>query len=237
MNEVAMLCDKMGADVELVRQGLGSDKRIGPAFLFPGVGFGGSCFPKDIHALIHTGQTNGAEMTLAEAVWKVNVAARERFAERVLKYFKGRESDTVLAVWGLAFKANTDDVRESPAVYCVQRFIDAGMKVRAYDPEAGPAAAAALNGEIDLCRDNYATLDGATALVVLTDWQEFRTPDFGFIRKKLGEPVIFDGRNLYDPESVCQAGLQYHAVGRPSDVSREDRTCGVCEPPLPGKAS
>lgn len=231
MNEISLLCEKMGADVELVRQGLGSDKRIGPAFLFPGVGFGGSCFPKDIRALIHTGRTNGAEMPLAEAVWQVNVAARERFADRVIAYFKGKEAETVLGVWGLAFKANTDDVRESPAVHCVRRFLDAGMKVRAFDPEAGPAAAVALDGKIELCPDAYAVLDGSAALVVLTDWQEFRTPDLGAIRSRLSEPVIFDGRNLYDAEVMRQAGIQYHAVGRPCPSGdKADRTCDA----LPG---
>jgi UDPglucose 6-dehydrogenase len=230
MNEISLLCERMGADVELVRQGLGSDGRIGSAFLFPGVGFGGSCFPKDIRALIHTGQTNGADMPLAEAVWKVNLAARERFADRVIERFHGRESETVLGVWGLAFKANTDDVRESPAVYCVRRFIEAGMKVRAYDPEAGPAAAAVVGDGLELCQDAYAALDGCDALVVLTDWQEFRTPDFGMVRSRLRDAVIFDGRNLYDPQSARLAGFEYHAVGRPnaSDIGGGvERACGA----------
>lgn len=215
MNEIAMLCEKTGADVELVRQGLGSDGRIGSAFLFPGVGFGGSCFPKDVRALIHTGQLSGAEMPLAEAVWQVNAAARAHFAERVLEHFRGREAETTLAVWGLAFKANTDDVRESPAIYCVQRFGQAGIRVRAYDPQAMDAAAALLNGGAELCPDAYDALESCDALVILTDWQEFRTPDLERIRARLKSPVIFDGRNLYDPESMWKAGIQYHAVGRP----------------------
>ncbi len=231
MNEISLLCEKMGADVELVRQGLGSDSRIGSAFLFPGVGFGGSCFPKDIRALIHTGETNGADMPLAEAVWKVNMAARERFADRVMEHFRGRESEIVLGVWGLAFKGNTDDVRESPAIYCVQRFIDAGMKVRAYDPEAGPAAAAVVKGDFDLCPDAYTALDGCDALVVLTDWQEFRTPDFGMIRNHLRGAVVFDGRNLYDPENVRLAGCQYHAVGRPSGAGEAVGTSSEAQRP------
>jgi UDPglucose 6-dehydrogenase len=214
MNEIALLCEKVGADVEHVRRGLGSDPRIGSAFLFPGVGFGGSCFPKDITSLIHTGRSHGLPMDIAEAVWRVNKAARERFAECVRKYFDGRESDTALAVWGLAFKANTDDVRESPALYCVRRFLDWGMRVRAYDPEAGQAAQAALNGQIQLCANAYETLDGSDALAVLTDWQEFRTPDFEAIRTRLKRPVVFDGRNLYDPARARQAGLEYHCVGR-----------------------
>ena len=220
MNEISMLCEQMGADVELVRQGLGSDSRIGSAFLFPGVGFGGSCFPKDIHALIHMGQSSGAEMPLIEAVWRVNMAARDHFAGRVVQHFQGRHSESTLAVWGLAFKANTDDIRESPAVYCIRKFLEAGMKVRAYDPQAGPAALAALDGAIDLHSDAYAMLDQCDALVVLTDWPEFRTPDFEAIRSRLRHPVLFDGRNLYDPEGVYRAGLEYASVGRPACSQR-----------------
>jgi len=221
MNEISLLCEQMGADVELVRQGLGADRRIGSAFLFPGVGFGGSCFPKDIHALIHMGQTNGVEMPLADAVWRVNVAARDHFAERVVRYFSGRHSDCVLAVWGLAFKANTDDIRESPAVHCVRRFVDSGLRVRAYDPQASPAAAAALKGTVEFHQDAYAMLDDCDALVVLTDWPEFRTPDFEAIRNRLRHPVVFDGRNLYDPGHLSRAGFEYVAVGRPASLLRQ----------------
>lgn len=223
MNEIALLCERTGADVELVRQGLGSDSRIGSAFLFPGVGFGGSCFPKDIKALVHMGRSSGADMPLAEAVWQVNTAARERFADRVLSHFSGRWLGTAVAVWGLAFKANTDDVRESPAVYCVRRFVDSGMRVRAYDPQASRSAMTALGGAVELCPNAYAALDGCDALVVLTDWQEFRTPDFEQIRRRLRSPVVFDGRNLYDLEQVRLAGLQYMAVGRPSATGTELR--------------
>lgn len=216
MNEISLLCEKTGADVELVRQGLGADSRIGSAFLFPGIGFGGSCFPKDIRALDHMGRSSGHDMPLAQAVWQVNLMARERFADRVIEYLGSEGSEPVVAAWGLAFKANTDDVRESPAVYCVQRFLDAGIRVRAYDPEAGPAAAAAIKGQIELCQDAYSALDDCDALAVLTDWQEFRTPDFRLIRSKLKSPVLFDGRNLYDCESVRQAGLRYYGIGRSS---------------------
>jgi UDPglucose 6-dehydrogenase len=230
INEIAMLCERMGADVELVRQGLGSDSRIGSAFLFPGVGFGGSCFPKDIHALIHMGLARGGEMPLAEAVWRVNMAARDHFADRVIRYCQGRgRTGCTLAVWGLAFKANTDDIRESPAVYCVRRFAEAGIQVRAYDPQAGPAAAAELNGAVDLCLDAYAMLDGCDGLVVLTDWPEFRTPDFEAIRTRLREPVVFDGRNLYDPDGVSRVGLRYFGVGRPVR-SQPDAAGGRSDP-------
>ncbi|MEN6426535.1 MAG: UDP-glucose/GDP-mannose dehydrogenase family protein [Phycisphaerales bacterium] len=228
MNEISMLCEQMGADVELVRQGLGSDSRIGSAFLFPGVGFGGSCFPKDIHALIHMGQARGVGMPLADAVWRVNQAARDHFAERVIQYFNDRRSDCALAVWGLAFKANTDDIRESPAVYCVRKFMDSGMRVRAYDPQAGPAAAAVLKGAFELHQDAYAMLENCDALIVLTDWPEFRTPDFEAIRNRLRSPVLFDGRNLYDPEYVSRAGFEYFAVGRQaSSPQRVTHPAGV----------
>ncbi len=220
INEIAGLCEQMGADVELVRQGLGSDSRIGSAFLFPGVGFGGSCFPKDIRALIHMGQARGVEMPLVEAVWRVNQTARDRFAERVIRHLGGGRSDLTLAVWGLAFKANTDDIRESPAVHCIRKFLDSGFRVRAYDPQAGPAAAAALNGAFELCQDAYGMLQGCDALVVLTDWPEFRTPDFETIRSRLTQPLLFDGRNLYDPEYVSRMGFEYITVGRQVSVSR-----------------
>ena len=214
MNEISALCEKLGADVELVRQGLGSDSRIGSAFLFPGVGFGGSCFPKDIRALIHTGSEHGVEMTMAKSVQQVNTDQQERFAGRVIDYFSQKHDQTKLAVWGLAFKAKTDDVRESPAIYCIREFLDRGMKISAYDPEAAAAAMAALDGKMEIFQNGYDAIDGADALVILTDWQEFRNPDFDAIASKLTKPVIFDGRNLYDPAVVKKAGIEYHSVGR-----------------------
>lgn len=214
MNEISALCEKLGADVELVRQGLGSDSRIGPAFLFPGVGFGGSCFPKDIRALIHTGAEHGVEMTMAQSVQRVNTEQQERFARRVIDYFDGRHDQTTLAVWGLSFKAKTDDIRESPAIYCIRRFLDRGIKISAYDPEAATAAMAILDGKIETCQNGYDALDGSDALVILTDWQEFRNPDFDAIASRLTKPAIFDGRNLYNPAVVKKAGIEYHSVGR-----------------------
>ncbi|RKY25368.1 MAG: UDP-glucose 6-dehydrogenase [Planctomycetota bacterium] len=214
MNEIAELCEKTGADVEQVRGGIGSDSRIGRAFLFPGVGFGGSCFPKDIRALIHTGAEYGVEMTIAKSVQQANTNAQERFVKRIKAHFAGRENKTVLAVWGLAFKAKTDDVRESPAIYCIKKLLDSGMKVKAYDPEAAPAASTALDGRIETFRNGYEALDNADALVIFTDWQEFRNPDFEVIKTKLKRPLIFDGRNLYDPNVVKKAGIEYHSVGR-----------------------
>ena len=214
MNEISALCEKLGANVELVRQGLGSDSRIGSAFLFPGVGFGGSCFPKDVRALIHTGSEHSIEMKIAKSVQQVNAEQQDRFAGRVADYFSGRHDRTKLAVWGLAFKAKTDDVRESPAIYCIKKFLDLGMKIKAYDPEAAAAAMDALDGGIETCQNGYDALEGADALVILTDWQEFRNPDFEAIAAKLNKPVIFDGRNLYDPDVVKKAAIEYHSIGR-----------------------
>jgi len=216
MNELSALCEKLGADIELVRQGLGSDSRIGSAFLFPGVGYGGACFPKDIRALVHTGSEHGVEMTIARAVQYVNISQQERFAERVMNYFDGVEDRTTLAVWGLAFKARTDDVRESPAIFCIRKFLDSRMKIRAYDPEAASSAMAALDGQIETVQNGYDAIEGADALVIFTDWQEFRNPDFEVIAKKLKKPVIFDGRNLYNPDIVKKAGIEYHSIGRAS---------------------
>jgi len=214
MNEISALCEKLGANIERVRQGLGSDSRIGSAFLFPGVGFGGSCFPKDIQALIHTGSVNSVEMTIAKSVQQVNINQQQRFVQRITDYFAGRQEKTTLAVWGLAFKAKTNDVRESPAIYCIKKLLDCRMKIKAYDPEANNAALTALNNKIETFQNGYDALENADALVIFTDWQEFRNPDFKLIAEKLKKPVIFDGRNLYDPHVVKNAGLQYYSIGR-----------------------
>ena len=218
MNEVAELCEKVGADVELVRQGIGSDTRIGRAFLFPGVGYGGSCFPKDVRALIYIGGQQKADMRIAKAAQEANAASQERFADRIIDYFGNRSKGVVLAVWGLAFKAKTDDVRESPAINCVKKLLEHGMKIQAYDPEAAQTAKAALGDKIKMFENGYDALDGADALVILTEWQEFRNPDFEVITKKLEKPIIFDGRNLYDLEIIRKAGIEYHSIGRPDVV-------------------
>jgi UDPglucose 6-dehydrogenase len=215
MNEISGLCDKFGADIEHVRAGIGSDSRIGNSFLFPGVGYGGSCFPKDVRALIYMGKEQKCPMMIAEAIQQANYNQQDRFAARILEHFKGRANIT-LAVWGLAFKAKTDDIREAPAIRCIEKFIAAGMKVKAYDPEAMTAAKAALNGKIETTADSYAAIDGADALVVFTDWQEFRAPDFDLIGQKLKAKVIFDGRNLYNPSWLQKQGFTYVSVGRPT---------------------
>jgi UDPglucose 6-dehydrogenase len=214
MNELSELCETAGADIEQVRHGLGSDSRIGSAFLFTGVGYGGACFPKDIRALIHTGAEHGVKMTIANSVQQVNTKQQNRFAQRVIDYFAGRSDQLTLAVWGLAFKARTDDVRESPAINCINNFLDCRMTIRAYDPEAASSAVKVLGDKIRIFENGYDALAQADALVIFTDWQEFRNPDFDEIREKLKSPVIFDGRNLYDPEMMKSAGFEYYSIGR-----------------------
>ena len=214
MNEMSALCEKVGADVELVREGIGSDSRIGNAFLFPGVGYGGSCFPKDIRALIHIGDSEDCPMRIVKSVQDANLRQQERFVGRILDYFAGKAEQTTLAVWGLSFKARTDDIRESPAISCIEKLLEAGMTIRTYDPEAIPTAKEKFGERIKTFSEGYQMLDGADALVILTDWQEFRTPDFGLIASKLKKAVIFDGRNLYDPAFVKKAGIEYYCVGR-----------------------
>jgi UDPglucose 6-dehydrogenase len=214
MNEMSALCEKFGADVEMVRQGIGSDSRIGNAFLFPGVGYGGSCFPKDVRALIHIGEQVGVEMRVAKAVQGANTAQQERFVSRIMGYFGSDAARAKLAVWGLAFKAKTDDIRESPAIYCIKKLLAAGVKIKAFDPEAMEATREELGDAIELVSSDYDALDGADALVVFTEWQEFRTPDFELMGQRLKHKVIFDGRNLYDPKWVEKQGFTYYSIGR-----------------------
>jgi UDPglucose 6-dehydrogenase len=214
MNELSALCERVGADIEMIRHGLGSDSRIGSAFLFPGVGYGGACFPKDIRALIHTGSEHGVEMTIAKSVQMVNINQQKRFAQQIIDYFAGREGQITLAVWGLAFKARTDDIRESPAINCINKFLNCRMNIRAYDPEAASSAQKVLGDKIQIFQNGYDALDNADALIIFTDWQEFRNPDFKTVVAKMKKPIIFDGRNLYNPDVVHAAGIEYYSVGR-----------------------
>lgn len=214
MNELSGLCEKVDSDIESVRIGIGSDSRIGNAFLFPGVGFGGSCFPKDVRALIHTGRQNSCEMTIVESAQQANINQQERFAGKVIDYYSDKLKETTLAVWGLSFKARTDDIRESPAIFCIEKFIEAGIKIKAYDPEAMGATKQLLGDKIETVKDSYKVLDNCDGLIILTDWQEFRNPDFELIKRKLKKAVIFDGRNLYEPQYVSKQGIEYHSIGR-----------------------
>ncbi|MHC5012272.1 MAG: UDP-glucose dehydrogenase family protein [Planctomycetota bacterium] len=215
MNEVSRLCEAYGADVETVRVGVGSDTRIGNAFLYPGVGYGGSCFPKDVSALIHMGNEAGHTVHIAEAVRKTNGIQRRRFGQRVIDAFGDRAGGSTLAVWGLAFKGRTDDVRESPAMDGVRMFRDAGFTIRAHDPAAMENARRELGDDrITYWADGYGAAEGADALVIFTDWPQFRTPDLELLANNLSRALVFDGRNLYDPAHMAEAGFEYHSVGR-----------------------
>ncbi|MHC4443339.1 MAG: UDP-glucose dehydrogenase family protein [Planctomycetota bacterium] len=217
MNEVANLCEKYGADVEKVRTGVGSDSRIGHAFLFPGVGYGGSCFPKDVSASIYMGKQAESPMTICETVQKANQYQRRKFAKQVIDYFADKTSPVTLAVWGLAFKSRTDDIRESPALSAIEMFIENNFTIRAHDPEAIQNTQNELgNDRISYYQNSYEALDNADALVIFTDWPEFRTPDFDAITDKLKQKIIFDGRNLYNPPFMKKLGFEYYCVGRPN---------------------
>ncbi len=219
MNELSQLCESYGADIDLVRRGMGSDSRIGNAFLFAGLGYGGSCFPKDVRALAFMGDERGVDMTIAKAVQAANLRQHDHFADKVIRYFGVDARTTTLAVWGLAFKAKTDDIRESAAIVCIQHFLDAGICVKAYDPEAMDTSKSVLGDTVTMGENAYDILEGCDALVVMTDWQEFRSPDFDTLKDKLNKPLIFDGRNLYDPKYVAKQGFEYHCIGRPTVTS------------------
>jgi UDPglucose 6-dehydrogenase len=221
MNEVANLCDLVGADVTAVRRGIGSDKRIGQQFLFPGVGYGGSCFPKDIRALSRTAETYGGALKILDAVDVVNEEQKRITVRKVKKHFGDDLSGKTFAVWGLSFKPQTDDMREAPAKFIIRDLISAGAKVRAFDPAAMEEAAEAYNlkdeidsGDLELAPGAYEALPGAAALIVVTDWNEFRRPNFARIKEALVEPVVFDGRNLYTPGKLRQLGFSYYSIGR-----------------------
>jgi UDPglucose 6-dehydrogenase len=215
MNELANLAERVGADIEEVRKGIGSDPRIGYQFLYAGIGYGGSCFPKDVKALIHTAEEAGATLPVLEAVERVNAEQKHVIARKILKRF-GTLSGRRIALWGLAFKPNTDDMREAPSRVLVEELLAGGATVAAYDPVAMQAARkefADLKG-ISYADSPMGTLEGADALAVVTEWKEFRSPDFDAIRSRLKTPAIFDGRNLYDPAEMKRAGLEYYPVGR-----------------------
>jgi len=219
INEIANICERVGADVKDVRRGIGSDHRIGYKFIYPGVGYGGSCFPKDIKALIATALENDYQPELLRAIDSVNQQQKKLISNKITAYFKdqGGVTGKTLALWGLAFKANTDDIREAPALDIIADLTAAGMKIQAYDPVAGPNASQALsaNGHVRVMDQQYDALEGADALAVVTDWNQFRNPDFGRIKKLLKAPIIFDGRNLYSSSLVASQGFAYFSIGRP----------------------
>ena len=218
MNEIANLCERVGADVSLVRQGVGLDSRIGLSFLYAGLGYGGSCFPKDVRAIIHTATEKGIDFSLLRAVDDVNNKQKRRLFEKMQGFYDGTLKGRTFGVWGLSFKPRTDDMREAPSIGLVEDLLRAGCSVRVHDPEAMDVARKIFGDKITYHRQNYETLDGADALLVVTEWNEFRRPDFDRIRRLLKEPVIFDGRNLWEPKAMRDMGFTYFPIGRPSVV-------------------
>jgi len=215
MNQIAQLCDMVGADVTLVRKGIGTDRRIGPAFLFPGPGYGGSCFPKDVKALIRTGQDRGVPLDILQAVDAANERQKRVLFEKLARRLGDGLRDATVAVWGLAFKAETDDVRESPALVLVEQLLAAGARVRVHDPAALASARRYLGDRVTYAKNAYDAVGGAAALAIVTEWLEYRNPDFERIKRALTRPLIVDGRNLYDPQRMARLGFIYESIGRP----------------------
>jgi len=220
MNEIANVAERLGADIEMVRQGIGSDPRIGYQFIYPGAGYGGSCFPKDVRALAKSASTAGYKAELLESVEAVNGRQKKRMFNKIAEYYGGDLEGKTIALWGLAFKPKTDDIREASSRVLMQQLWEAGARVRAYDPAAMDETRRVYPDQdaLDLCDSARDALAGADALVILTEWQEFRSPDFDLIKETLSDPVIFDGRNLYDPEVLETFGLDYYGIGRGKSV-------------------
>jgi UDPglucose 6-dehydrogenase len=220
MNEIANLCELVGVDVENVRRGIGSDSRIGHAFIYPGCGYGGSCFPKDMNALIRTAESSGLVPEVLRAVEARNQAQKQRLFEKIRERLGAGLAGRVIALWGLAFKPGTDDLREAPAVALIERLLEAGARVRAYDPVAMENARRSLPaawqqaGKLELVERQYDAVAGADALALVTEWKPFRQPDFETMKKLMKTPVIFDGRNQYDPQQARAAGFEYFGIGR-----------------------
>jgi UDPglucose 6-dehydrogenase len=214
MNEVAQLCELLGADVDMVRKGIGSDERIGKRFLFPGIGYGGSCFPKDVQALIHSSKEVNYEFKILDAVTEVNEKQKSHIVTKIKRYF-GDLTGKHFAIWGLAFKPNTDDIREAPALEIINALLEAGATATAFDPEAMPNVKGVVGDKITYAETQYDCLENADALIIATEWNEFRTPDFDKILSLLRDPVIFDGRNVFDVQAIEKKGFHYESIGRP----------------------
>jgi UDPglucose 6-dehydrogenase len=216
MNDLANMAERFGADIEKVRVGIGSDPRIGYHFIYPGLGYGGSCFPKDVQALARSARGVGYEPRLLDSVEAVNKAQKQVLFAKISRHFVSSLAGTTIAVWGLAFKPGTDDMREAPSRVLLEQLWNAGAKVRAFDPAAMKETRRIYGERADLalCARARETLEGADALAIVTEWKEFRSPDFDFLKKQLKSPVIFDGRNLYDPSMMKKQGFTYYAIGR-----------------------
>jgi len=217
MNEMALLCEKLGANVDMVRKGIGSDSRIGKRFLFPGVGYGGSCFPKDVKALSYTAKENAYDFAILNAVMSVNEKQKKVLVTKVLDFYNQDIKGKKLAVWGLAFKPNTDDIREAPSLEIISNLLDKGAEIIAFDPEAMHEYQK-YHPELSIkyCDSHYDTLAGADALLIITEWNMFRTPDFARMKSLMAHPVIFDGRNVFDSSEMQESGFQYTSIGRPT---------------------
>lgn len=213
-NEIANICEKLGADAEMVRIGITTDKRIGNQFLFPGIGYGGSCFPKDVKALINIFENNNSESRILQAVHSVNQKQRSKFLEKIITHFDGNLSGKVFGLWGLAFKPKTNDMREAPAITVIEELLKRGAIIKAFDPKAMETAYEIFGNRITYAPKSYEALDGADAMILLTEWNEFRRPDFERVKELLNSPVIFDGRNLYNPERLKNTGFEYYCIGR-----------------------
>lgn len=216
MNEMAQLCERMGADVDMLRQAIGSDSRIGHKFLYPGIGCGGSCFPKDVRALRHMSEEHGYDFKLLTAAMTINDQQQNVLVDKLLDHFEGKISGLTFALWGLAFKPNTDDIREAPALVIINRLLEKGAKVTAYDPEAADNVRAVYEGDdrVTIVDDKYEALGSAAALLIATEWAEFGAADLKLIAKPLEQPVVFDGRNVFRPETMEEAGFVYYSIGR-----------------------
>ncbi len=214
MNDIANLCELVGADVNMVRKGIGSDSRIGKKFLYPGCGYGGSCFPKDVKALIKTAEQNGYSMRVLQAVEAVNEKQKAILFDKFIQYFKGDVKGKTVAMWGLAFKPETDDMREAPALVLIDRLLEVGCQVKVYDPIAMNECKRRIGDRVVYCQDMYEAVTDAHALMLVTEWNEFRVPSYATLGRLMIEKVIFDGRNIYDKEEVCEQGFAYVCVGR-----------------------
>ena len=214
MNDIANLCERLGVDVAQVRQGIGSDSRIGYSFIFPGPGYGGSCFPKDVQAIVKTGEKHGYKLEILSAVESVNNRQKKVLFDKLKRRFGEELKNKTIAVWGLAFKPNTDDMREAPSIVLIKNLIAEGCKVKAYDPEASKEAYKIFGDKIEYMKKQYSALEDADALVIVTEWNEFRRPDFDKIKSLLKQPVIMDGRNLFDPKKMAEMGFEYEGIGR-----------------------
>ncbi|WP_158797827.1 UDP-glucose/GDP-mannose dehydrogenase family protein [Pedobacter sp. L105] len=214
MNEVANLCELVGADVDAVRKGIGSDERIGKRFLFPGIGYGGSCFPKDVQALAKSAEENKYDFAILKAVMEINEKQKTVIVDKVLKYYKDGIKGKHFALWGLAFKPETDDIREAPALYIIDKLVNEGATVTVFDPEGMPNVKKVIGDKVKFADNQYDALEGADALLIATEWSVFRNPDFEKIEEKLTNKVIFDGRNLYDLQKMIDLGYYYNSIGR-----------------------